>query len=119
VTHAYHRAGHGPCVRFAAEITPDLLSYLRRLAADRALPAAEISRRVGERAEARGLHRPSYAAVRLHVMDARRSPEEPSWGELAVDVAWRRRHPDVFVDKAVGLLDAHLPEDHGLRKERR
>jgi len=104
-------------VRFAAAIDPQLHRYLVRLARDRTLPIAEVNRRVGARAEASGRRRPSYAAVRLLVNDFRARPEEPSWGELVWSVAWRESHPDVLVDKHAGLLNKHLPEDYGLRRE--
>ncbi|MGZ4340414.1 MAG: hypothetical protein ACXVQ3_10190 [Gaiellaceae bacterium] len=104
-------------MRFAASVDGQLKRYLERLARDRTLPVAEINRRLGERAEAAGSFRPSYAAVRLLVRDVRMIPDEPSWGELAWRVAWRQDTPDVFVDKYVGLLNKHLPEDHGIRNE--
>ncbi|MGN6800242.1 MAG: hypothetical protein ACTHKS_19090 [Gaiellaceae bacterium] len=73
-----------------------------------------MNRRVGDRAEALGRRRLSYAAVRLLVNDVRARPEEPSWGEVAWRVAWRRELPDVLIDKHVGLLNKHRPEDWGL-----
>jgi hypothetical protein len=101
-------------MRFAASIDPKLRKYLGRLARDRQLSVAEINRRVGERAEAMGGRRPSYAGVRLLVKDVRMVPDEPSWAALVWSVAWREKHPDVLTDKAVGLLNKHLPEDAGL-----
>ena len=101
-------------MRFAASIDPNLREYLGRLARDRTLPIAEINRRVGERAEALGRRRPSYARVRLLVGDVRMIPDEPSWAELAWSVAWREKHPEVLMDKYAGLLNKHLPEDAGL-----
>ncbi len=101
-------------MRFAASIGPNLREYLGRLARDRKLSIAEINRRVGERAEALGRRRPSYAGVRLLVGDLRMIPDEPSWAELAWSVAWREKHPDVLMDKYAGLLNKHLPEDAGL-----
>ena len=103
-------------VRFASSIQPQLLPYINRLAKERTLSAAEITRRAGDRAHVLGLPRPSYAGVRLLVVDARAPRwEEPSWGRLIVDVATRNRHPDVLTDKYVGLLNKHLPEDYGVR----
>jgi hypothetical protein len=104
-------------VRFAAQIDGRLRRYLDRLARDRRLSIAEVNRRVGERAEATGRRRPSYAAVRLLVRDVRMFPEEPSWGELALRVASRDDTPDVLIDKHLHLLDKHLPEDYGIRGE--
>ena len=101
-------------MRFAASIGPNLREYLGRLARDRKLSIAEINRRVGERAEALGRRRPSYAGVRLLVGDLRMIPDEPSWAELAWSVAWREKHPDVLMDKYAGLLNKQLPEDAGL-----
>ena len=106
-------------MRFASAIQPELLPYLSRLSKDRGLSAAEITRRVGERARVLGLHRPSYAGVRLLVQDARIKPEEPSWGTLALEVATRQRHPEVLIDKYVGLVNKHLPEDAGIRERKR
>jgi hypothetical protein len=106
-------------VRFAASIDGELRRYLERLAGDRSLSAAEVNRRVGERAETLGLSRPSYAGVRLLVRDLRMGFREPSWGSLLLDVDARIRTPDVLVDKLSGLLDKNLPEDYGLRGERR
>jgi hypothetical protein len=106
-------------VRFAAAIKPPLQKYLTRLARDRNLPIAEVNRRVGDRAAALGLHRPSYAGVRLLVRDARMGPAEPSWGEVVLDVATRTRPIGALEDKYVGLINKHLPEDHGVRNDRR
>jgi hypothetical protein len=104
-------------VRFTAPIDPPLRRYLERLARDRALPIAEINRRVGERSESSGGRRPSYAAVRLLVRAARLRQEEPSWLDLYLRVAYAHESPEIFVDKKLGLLDRHLPEDYGLRNE--
>jgi hypothetical protein len=104
-------------VRFTAPIDPPLRRYLERLARDRALPIAEINRRVGERSESSGGRRPSYAAVRLRVRAARLRQEEPSWLDLYLRVAYAHESPEIFVDKKLGLLDRLLPEDYGLRNE--
>jgi hypothetical protein len=101
-------------VRFAAPIDAELLAYLNRLAKDRALSIAEINRLVGERAEALGRPRPSYAGVGLLVRDVRMFPEEPSWLTLAARVATRMDTPDVLLDKHAGLIHKNRPEDWGL-----
>lgn len=101
-------------MRCAASIQPQLLGYIRRLAKDRALPAAEITRRAGERAWALGLQRPSYAGVRLLVRDVRMVPEEPSYVQLALEAEWGGLIPERWGDKHAGLLNKHLPEDAGI-----
>ncbi len=101
-------------MRFAASIDQPLRRYLERLARDRRLPIAEINRRVGERAESSGAPRPSYSAVRLLVRDARVRRDEPSWLDLYLRVAYAHESPEIFLDKKLGLLDKHLPEDHRL-----
>jgi hypothetical protein len=106
-------------MRFAAPLTPPLQKYLVRLACDRSLSIAEINRSVGERAEAIGGRRPSYAAVRLLVGDVRMRPDEPSWLDIYVDVAYHVRPMSAFEEKATGGLNKHLPEDYGIRHERR
>jgi hypothetical protein len=103
-------------VRFAARIDPDLLALIHHLVKNTDLSIAEINRRVGTRADALGRHRPSYAGVRLLVGDVRMYPDEPSWARLLWNVNTRVDHPDVLVDKYVGLIATkNLPEDHGIR----
>ena len=106
-------------MRFAAAIDGELRRYLERLAGDETLSAAEVNRRVGERAESLHLPRPSYAGVRLLVRDLRLGYREPSWGSVLLDVGFRVRPVSALEDKAAGLIDKHLPEDYGLRNERR
>jgi hypothetical protein len=107
-------------VHFAAQIDPPLAAFIAKLARDdRTLSVAEINRRAGGRAEEQGQRRPSYAAVRLLVDDARMGGEERSWTDLLIGVATRADHPDVLTDKYVGLLNKHLPEDYGIRHDRR
>ena len=110
-------------MRFATSIESRLGAYIVELTRDPKLSAAEITRRVGQRAEELGLRRPSYAAVRLLVGDARLAARlkagERSWADVLIGVASRADHPDVIVDKYVGLLNKHLPEDYGIRHERR
>jgi hypothetical protein len=118
-TDTYELAGHAGVMRSAAPIKDELLGYLYRLAKDRKLSAAEITRRVGDRAQALGGPRPSYAGVRLLVRDVRVYPEEPSWAELLWNVAWRVDHPGVLEDKHVGLIHKNKPEDWGLERRAR
>ena len=89
-------------MRFAASIEPRLKEYLERLARDRGLAIAEINRRVGERAETMGLRRPSYSAVRLLVRDVRTIPEQPSWLDLYLRVAYGHENPELLTDKLRG-----------------
>jgi hypothetical protein len=44
---------------------------------------------------------------------------EPSWGEVLVDVALGVRPPWAIDEKATGNILKHLPEDDGVRRERR
>jgi hypothetical protein len=107
---------HRSTVRFAARIDLDLLALIHRLAKNKDLSIAEINRAVGTRAEELGRRRPSYAGVRLLVRDVRMYPEEPSWARLLWNVNMRVDHPDVLLDKYVGLIATkNLPEDHGIR----
>ena len=110
-------------MQFAASIDGRLGAYIAKLAVDPRLSAAEITRRAGRCAEELGLRRPSYAAVRLVVGDARLAArlkaDERSWADVLIGVASRADHPDVIVDKYVGLLNKHRPEDYGIRHEKR
>jgi hypothetical protein len=99
-------------VRFAAPLRPVLRDELVRLARTRAT-AAEITRALGELAWQEGLRRPSYARVHWLVACERSRIPEPTWGEIAVDIAYRNRLPEAVVDKAAGLLP-RLDEDAGL-----
>jgi hypothetical protein len=75
---------------------------------------AEITRRIGELAEAAGVPRPSYARVRQIALDHApvRGLPEPSWGSLVLDVALRNKHPGVLEQKFAGTLPVW--EDAGL-----
>jgi hypothetical protein len=90
-----------------------LRDELTRLARTRAT-AAEITRAVGDLAWQEGLRRPSYARVRRLVAEERSRIVEPSWAELAGDVAFRRRSGYALVDKLDGTLP-RLSEDAGLK----
>jgi hypothetical protein len=90
-------------VRFAAPVDHELRSYIVRLVKHESLAIAEINRRVGERAEARGGRRPGYAAVRLCVHEVRRNLEDPSWLDLYLRIAYEHESPEVLVHKALGI----------------
>jgi hypothetical protein len=74
-------------VRFATSIESRLGAYIVELTGDPKLSAAEITRRVGQRAEELGLRRPSYAAVRLLVGDARLAARLKA-GERSRTTSW-------------------------------
>lgn len=71
--------------------------------ADAGLPAAEICRRLGRRAAAVGLSRPSYETVRALVRLRRPSGGEPTTKDVLLDVAMRSRPPDAFLDHVSGV----------------
>jgi hypothetical protein len=96
----------------AAQVTDPLRQELERLAR-KPLSIAEINRRLGRLAAARGITRPSYARVRQLVNNERDRVREPSWGELLLDVDLRLRDPTVLLDKASGTLP--MDEDAGVR----
>ena|SRR6185312_12077739 len=100
-------------MRFAAPLRPVLRDELVRLARTRAT-AAEITRALGDLAWKHGLRRPSYARVRRLVAEERSRIREPSWAEVAADVALRNRSAYALVDKADGTLP-RLSEDAGLK----
>lgn len=77
--------------------------------------AAEITRTLGDLAWRNGLERPSYARVHWLVACERSRIPEPTWGEVALDIAYRNRLPEAVVDKAAGLLP-RLEEDAGLKR---
>jgi hypothetical protein len=99
--------GHGAHVVIsAAQIDERLQAELGRLARE-AGTYAEINRAIGVRAKALGLVKPSYARVRQLVLEAREAIEDeradPSWGELLLDVDFRRRSPMAIIDKLDGV----------------
>jgi hypothetical protein len=92
-------------MRSAARISPDLLTMLDRLD-DGRLPIAEIARRLGVEAEARGRPRPGYERIRQLVQELRldRQDAGPSQLRLAVEVTTGLRSRDSFnreFDRAV------------------
>jgi hypothetical protein len=101
-------------VRFSAPLSPVLRDELVRLARTRAT-AAEITRALGDLAWREGSRRPSYARVHWLVACERSRIPEPTWTDVALDIAYRARTPDAVIDKAAGLLP-RLDEDAGVRK---
>jgi hypothetical protein len=99
-------------VVFAASIDRRLRADLEHLAR-RPGSYAEINRRLGARAEARGLARPSYARVRQLVQEVRQTVAVPGWAELLLDVDMRRRPPGDLLDKLGGTWP--MDEDAGIK----
>ena len=89
-------------MRFAAPLDDELRRYIVRLVKHQSLPIAEINRRVGERAEAAGGRRPSYAAVRLCVHEVRLKLQDPTWLDLYLRIAYEHESPEGLVPKALG-----------------
>jgi hypothetical protein len=87
---------------FAPRISPRLRSEVERLAAKPYL-CAEICREVGATAERLGLRRPSYEQIRALVGEARRQPRTATTGEVLLDIAFRVRHPDAFIEHVSGV----------------
>jgi hypothetical protein len=86
----------------APRVSLRLVAKIERLASGD-LSFAEITRRVGARAEQLGLTRPSYQTVRVLVTAARKLRARPSTLEVAADVAFRARSPMELLDHAEGL----------------
>jgi hypothetical protein len=86
----------------APRISPRLLEAIARLD-DRAIPIAETSRRVGAEAERLGLRRPSYERVRELVHELRRVRRQPSTATVLLDIAFRVRPPEAFLDHVSGV----------------
>ena len=89
---------------FAPRIAPALVEALVSLD-DRRLPIAEINRRLGEEAERLGLRRPSYQRVRELVHEIRRLQREaePTTGSVLIDIMFRARPPEAFLDHISGV----------------
>jgi len=90
---------------FAPRIAPVLLEALVELD-DPALPIAEINRRLGRRAEQLGLRRPSYQRVRELVHESRQFQQrrrEPTTTQVLLDIVFRARPPEVFLDHISGV----------------
>jgi hypothetical protein len=87
---------------FAPRISPRLRNEIERLAA-KPYSSADICREVGGTAERLGLRRPSYEQVRALVRELRRRPRTATTGEVLLDVAFRVRHPDAFIEHVSGV----------------
>jgi len=83
-------------------LPPTLLWEIERLA-HRDLSFADINRRVGSNASARGLPRPSYETVRLLVRAARERHAEARTLEVFGGVALRVCLPQVRRGRAAGF----------------
>jgi len=95
---------------FAPRIAPALLEALVWLD-DPDLPIAEINRRVGEHAERLGLRRPSYQRVRelVHELRGLKRDRGPTTTEILLDIVFRARPPDAFLDHISGVGVPRLP----------
>jgi hypothetical protein len=87
---------------FAPRISRRLRSEIERLA-EQPHCSAEICRAVGETAELLGLRRPSYEQVRALVRETRRRPRAATAGAVLLDIAFRVRHPDAFIEHVSGV----------------
>jgi hypothetical protein len=95
--------------QFAPRLSPRLVEALVRLD-DRRIPIAEVNRRVGREAERLGLPRPSYQRVRELVQQSRRlQGTRPTTSSVLVDVAFRSRPPEAFLDHISGVGVPRLP----------
>jgi hypothetical protein len=87
---------------FAPRISPRLRNEVERLAA-KPYSSSEICREIGETAERLRLRRPSYEQVRSLVCEVRRRPKTMSTGEVLLDIVFRVRHPDAFIEHVSGV----------------
>jgi hypothetical protein len=86
---------------FAPRISIRLRDEIDRLAT-KPYEAAEICRRIGERAEEQGLRRPSYEQVRLLVRARRNRPRRVSTARVVLEVGLRVHHPDALLQHVSG-----------------
>jgi hypothetical protein len=78
-----------------------LIAAVKRL--DRPdVPIAETWRRVRVVANELGLVRPSYQQVRLIVHSHRRLGRRPTAGDVLLDIAFRTKPPQAFIDYLAG-----------------
>jgi hypothetical protein len=54
------------------------------------------------------LHRPSYEQVRALVRELRRQPRRATTGDVLLDVAFRVRYPDAFIEHVSGVNTLRL-----------
>ncbi len=84
-------------VALAPRTDPRLVAAIERL--DRSdVPIAETWRRVRVIARELELIRPSYPQVRRIVHDARQRGRRPGVGDVLLDIAFRTRPPQAFID---------------------
>jgi hypothetical protein len=93
---------------FAPRISPHLLRILDRID-DPRLPFAELNRRLGAEAERLGLTRPSYQRVRELLHRLRRLRRQPTTSRVLLEIAFRARPPEAFLDHISGVGVAKLP----------
>lgn len=65
-------------------------------------PIAETYRQVAAVAEALGLARPSYEAIRRCAHDLRQKKLDPTIGQVLLDINFQRRPPEAIIDAIVG-----------------
>jgi len=87
----------------APRISPRLLAELARID-EKAVPIAEVNRRLGAAAERLELPRPSYQRVRVLVHELRRVRREPRTRDVLIEVALRARPFEALLDHAAGTL---------------
>jgi hypothetical protein len=95
--------------------SPRLVAEIDRLAR-RDFSFADINRRVGRKADALGLPRPSYESIRLLAHAARDRRAGPGTLEIVADVAIRARSPRELLDHASGLTVRDLDPVRRRRK---
>ena len=93
---------------FAPRISPRLLRALDRLD-DPRFAIAEINRRLGAEAERLGLPRPSYQRVRELLHRLRSLRRQPTTSRVLMEIAFRARPPEAFLDHVSGIGVAKLP----------
>jgi hypothetical protein len=82
---------------FAPRVDSRLVAAAERLD-NPGTPVAETNRRLGVVAAELGLVRPSYEEVRRIVSESRRRGRQPTAGDVLLDLAFRVRPQDAFLD---------------------